>query len=162
MMKVPGIACLVLSTLGLGGQQSVEDGPGPAEQVQIAETVGALFDEIATATNQLEFGRLLGLYQESEELTYVARGRINRSYATFSEIMDAQFGGVTGANLEFTEKYIDVLSSDVAVVTAGFQFTATLVSGDSASSSGTFTCIYVLRNGTWAIQHSSHTFPTGI
>jgi hypothetical protein len=142
----------------LGCQPAPEQPLTPGEEARIAEVVGDRFEEIATATNELEFDRLLGFYSAGEDLTYVARGRVTRSYAAFAELLRAQFAGVTGANLSFSEKYVDVLSREVVVVTALYQFSATVSTGDTAGSSGTFTCVYVLRDGVWEIQHSSHTF----
>ncbi len=54
---------------------------------------------------------------------------------------------------------MDVLSPEVAVATATFEFNATLESGDVARSSGTYMCIYVLHDGRWQIQYSAHSFP---
>ncbi|GAF81891.1 unnamed protein product, partial [marine sediment metagenome] len=125
----------------------------------IAETVGQLFTGIAEATNALELDRLLGHYRQSDDLTYVAQGRVNRSYETHQEMVNTQFGGLAGAELEWLSTYVDVLSRDVAVVTATYEFTATLPSGRNVGSAGTFMCIYVLRDGSWRIQYSSHTFP---
>jgi|GEM_PF-4025415 len=125
----------------------------------IAVTVGQRFNEITEATNALEFARLLDQYRESEDLTYVAGGRVTRSYEAFSDIMDAQFGGVTKADLRWRDTYVDVLSPEVAVATATFEFNATLESGDVARSSGTYMCIYVLHDGRWQIQYSAHSFP---
>ena len=89
----------------------------------------------------------------------MAAGRINRSYETHQELVESQFGGLAGAQLEWLSTYVDVLSRNVAVVTATYEFTATLPSGRTAGSAGTFMCIYVLDEGGWQIQYSSHTFP---
>jgi hypothetical protein len=129
------------------------------ERAAIAQTVSARFDEIAEATNTLDFGRLLSLYQVSDELTYVAAGRINRTHATMAGLIDSQFRGLAVADLRWIEKHVDVLARDVAVVTSVYEFEATLESGGTTGSAGTFTCVYVLRDGVWEIQHSSHTFP---
>jgi hypothetical protein len=150
---------LILPAWLIGCQPAPTESVTHQEEAEIAQTVGDRFGEVATATSNLEFDRLLDLYQNSEALTYVARGEITRSHEAFSEIFDAQFGRVTGAALEFSNRHVDVLSRDVVVVTANYQFTAALDTGDTGSSSGTFTCIFVNRDGVWEIQHSSHTFP---
>jgi len=127
----------------------------------IADTVGALFDQIADAVNALEFDRLLGYYREGDDLTYLAGGQITRSHQAFSAIMDAQFGGAVEADLRWLEKYIDVLGRDVAVATATFDFKMVLQTGDTTRSSGTYAATYVRRDGQWKIEHSGHTFPRG-
>jgi ketosteroid isomerase-like protein len=141
-----------LSTMG-------ESGMAPEERAAIAQTVSARFDEVAEATNTLDFTRLLSLYQESEELTYVSAGRIFRTHATMAELIGSQFRGLAAADLRWIEKHVDVLARDVAVVTSVYEFDATLESGDTTGSAGTFTCVYVQRDGVWEVQHSSHTFP---
>lgn len=158
MAAVRGTAYALLFAAYLGCYPAPEEPLTPSEVASIAETVGERFEEIATATNGLDFDRLLGFYSPRDDLTYVARGRVTRSYAAFAELVRAQFTGVSGAALDFSEKHVDVISREVAVVTAQYQFSATLDTGDTAGSSGTFTCVYVLRDGVWWIQHSSHTF----
>ncbi len=149
------LCCMVcLACQSVSGQDLT-----PAERARIAEAVGERFEEIATATNNLEFERLLGFYSRRDDLTYVARGRVTRSYDAFAELLRSQFSGVASATLRFSEKHVDVLSRDVVVVTAPYQFSATFDTGGTAGSSGTFTCVFVLRDGMWEIQHSSHTFP---
>ena len=154
-------ACLLICLASAGCQAGTDQPMTPDEQTAIAETVGNLYEEIAIATNALELDRLLGFYLESDDLTYVAQGQISRAYATFVDMVYAQFGAITGAELHFSEKYVDVVNREVVVVTAKFDFTATLGEGNTASSAGTFVCIYVFREGRWEIQHSSHTFPVG-
>ena len=131
------------------------------EEAAIADSVTALFDQIPSATNALEFDRLLGYYRASEDLTYLAAGRINRSHRTMADIMEAQFGGAVAADLRWLEKYVDVLSRDAVVATARFEFSMVLQTGDTARSSGTYSATYVRRDGQWKIEHSVHTFPQG-
>lgn len=138
-----------------------EAGMAPEEKAAIAQTVSARFDEVAEATNTLDFNRLLSLYQESDELTYVSAGRIFRTHAAMAGLIGSQFRGMASADLRWTEKHVDVLARDVAIVTSVYEFDVTLESGDTTGSAGTFTCVYVLRDGAWEIQHSSHTFPQG-
>jgi uncharacterized protein (TIGR02246 family) len=129
------------------------------DQRAIADEVGQLFNQIPEATHALEFERLLSFYREGDDLTYVARGRLARSFEAFSDVMDEQFDGVTEANLTWIETYVDVLSRDVAVATAKFEFTAGFEDGNIAQSDGTYTAVYVQRDGRWGIEYSAHTFP---
>jgi ketosteroid isomerase-like protein len=159
-MTLSNVAAVgLLVGLSLGCEPASEHLLTPEERDAIASRVGQLFDEIPQATNALQFGRLLSYYRDSDELTYVARGRVTRSHGAFADIMDAQFGGVVEADLRWLDIHIDVLSRDVAVSTATFEFTAILTAGDTARSSGTYTSIYVLRDGEWKIQYSAHSFP---
>jgi hypothetical protein len=125
----------------------------------IAEEVEHLFNQIPEATNALEFERLLGFYRETDRLTYVALGRVTRSFEAFSGLMDTQFGGVAEANLRWLDTNIDVLSRDVVVATAIFEYEAGFEGGETAQSEGTYTVVYVLRGGQWGIEYSGHTFP---
>ena len=153
------IACIFLATLALGCNPPAEQPMTSDERAAIAEEVHQLFNGIAEATNALDLDRLLGYYRQSDDLTYVAQGRVNRSYETHQEMVNTQFGGLAGSELEWLSAYVDVLSRDVVVVTATYEFNATLPSGRSIGSAGTFSCIYVLGDGVWQIHHSSHTFP---
>jgi hypothetical protein len=152
-------ACIFLTTLVLGCNPPQEEPLTSDERSAIMDTVGQLFNGIAEATSALELDRLLGYYRQSDDMTYVARGQVNRSYENHQEMVNTQFGGLAEAQLEWLSTYVDVLSRDVAVVTATYDFTATLPSGRDLGSAGTFMCIYVLSDGRWQIQYASHTFP---
>ena len=130
-----------------------------AERQAVADTVTQLFNGIAEATNALDFGRLLSFYRESEDLTYVAQGRVTRSHAAFAGLVAAQFRGVTGADLRWIDTYVDVLARDVAVATTTYELTAVVEARDTVQSAGTFMGIYVLRDGEWQIEYAAHSFP---
>jgi len=154
-------ACILLLVIIPGCHPASEQVLSPDERRAVADEVGQLFQQIPEATNALDFERLLSFYRESEDLTYVARGRVTRSFTAFSEIMDEQFGGVIEANLRWLDTYVDVLSREVVVATADFDFIAGLESGDKARSEGTYMAIYVLREGQWGVEYSAHSFPVG-
>jgi len=162
IMTLSSVASLgLLVILNLGCERAPEHALTAAERDAIANRVGQLFDEIPVTTNALQFDRLLSFYRDSDELTYVARGQVTRSHRAFADLMDAQFGAVVEADLRWLDSHIEVLSRDVVVATATFEFTASLTTGDIARSTGTYTCIYVLRDGDWKIQYSAHSFPPG-
>jgi ketosteroid isomerase-like protein len=155
------VPCLLIFITSLCCRPAPEQVLSGDERSVLADEVGRLFNQIPEATNALDFERLLSYYRESDDLTYVALGRVTRSFAAFSDVMDAQFGGVAEANLQWLDTTIDVLSRDVAVATAKFEFTAGLEGGGTAQSAGTYTVVYVLRGGQWGIEYSAHTFPAG-
>jgi uncharacterized protein (TIGR02246 family) len=159
MIKFCSVSCFLLTGLSLGFKPAAAQVPSAEARQAITDTVAQLFTEITEATNTLDFDRLLGYYRVSDDLTYVAQGRITRSHRSFAEIMDAQFKGLAGAELRWLDTYVDVLSRDVAVATATFEFTATLPNGDTAQSAGSYMCIYVRHDGRWQIQYSAHSFP---
>jgi uncharacterized protein (TIGR02246 family) len=145
----------VASGCGTGSQHMLTS----EERGAVADTVGRLFDQVREATNALDLDRLLGLYRHSDDLMYIAQGRVTRSYDAYEQIVHAQFDPVAEANLQWLHTSIDVLTRDVAIATAAFQFTAVLPDGNMASSTGTYTAVYSLRDGEWKIDYSIHTFP---
>ena len=159
MTSLHSVGCLLLAGLIVGCQPTSDSVPNADERNAIADTVSQLFDEIAEATNALEFDRLLGNYRASDDLTYVARGQVTRSHESFADLVDAQFRGVTEADLRWIDTHIDVLTSTVAVATTTYEFTAVLETGDTVQSAGTFMCIYVARDGEWKVDYSAHSFP---
>lgn len=149
------LACVVASGCSTVSQQRLTS----EEREAIADTVGRLFDEVREATTALDLDRLLGLYRNSDDLMYVAQSRITRSYDAYEQVVHAQFDPVADANLEFSNTYIDVLTRDLAIATATFDFTAVLEGGGTANSTGTYTAVYSLQDGEWKIDYSAHTFP---
>ncbi len=153
------VMCSLLLVLIVSCRPASDDVLSAAERQAVADTVAQLFNGIAEATNALDFDRLLSFYRESEDLTYVAQGRVTRSHAAFAGLVDAQFRGVTGADLQWIDTYVHVLTRDAAVTTTTFEFTAIVAARDTVQSAGTFTAIYVLRDGEWQVEYSAHTFP---
>jgi ketosteroid isomerase-like protein len=152
-------AASVVVGIGLTTSPSAAQVVSATGQRAIADTVTQLFSGIAAATNSLDLDRLLGYYEATEELTYVARSRVTRGYAAFTRLVHDQFGGLRGADLTFRDTYVDVLSDEVAVATATFQFTASFPDGGSGQSTGVYICIFVRTEGGWKVRYSAHTFP---
>jgi len=145
---------LCATTFPLAAQTATVTGPSATAQAVLEQ-----FNGIAQATNALNLDRLLGYYEQSGALTYVARGRVTRSYQAFSELVRTQLGGLSAADLRLIDTYVDVLSPDVAVATATYTFTASFPSGSSVQTRGTFTCVFVHTAGRWLVRYSEHTFP---
>ena len=131
----------------------------PDESKAIADTVGALFVQIPDATNDLDLDRILGFHRQSDALTYVARGQVTRTYAAFENVVRTQFRGIAEADLQWKDTYVDVLTRDVATAIATYEFNVVTESGASFRSAGTYMVIFVMRDGQWKIEFSSHTFP---
>ena len=159
-MKICGIlVCTFFVCVLQGCQPSAAPPLGPEERKVIAGVVGNLFDMIPEATNVVDTDRLLGYYRESTDLVYVAGGRITRSHEDFAVLMDKQFGAVTSADLRWLDRRVDVLCRDAAVATASFHYEPVLASGDTLRVDGSYSAVYVLRDGEWKIEYSAHTFP---
>lgn len=158
MKCITGVG-IVAGGLGLAAAAGVAQTATITGDRAIGDTVTQLFSEIAEATNSLDLDRLLEYYENTEALTYVARGRVTRSHDAFGRMIREQFEGLSGADLRFHHTYVDVLSADVAVATATYEFTASFPNGGSAQSAGTYTCMYVRTDGGWKVRYSIHTFP---
>ena len=159
MTKYLTAACILCGGLSLTTIPSSAQMPTVTGSPAIADTIAQLFAGIAEATTALDFDRLLAYYEDSEALTYVAEGRVIRTHDAFSDVLNAQLRGLDGSDLRWLETYVDVPSSDVAVATATYEFTATLADGRSVQTTGTYMCIYVRREGGWQVRYSAHSFP---
>lgn len=159
MMKYFSALCVLGSGLMLTATPGRAQRPTVTGSPAIADTITQLFAEIADVTTTLDVDRLLAFYEASDALTYVAQGRVTRSQAAFANVLHSQLRGLAGADLRWLDTYVDVLSSDVAVATATYEFTVTLPEGGSVRTTGTYTCIYVRQAGRWQIRYSVHTFP---
>lgn len=158
-MRCLTASCLLCVGLVLTTTPGRAQLPTVAGSPAIADTVARLFAEVAEATTALDVDRLLGLYESTDALTYVAQGRVTRSRRAFADLLDTQLRGLAEADLQWLETYVDVLSDDVAVATATYDFTARLPDGTSLQTTGTYMCLFVRRDGRWLIRYSSHTFP---
>jgi len=159
MTKCLTVACILCGGLGLTTAPVSTQVPAVTGSPAVADTIAQLFAGIAEATTALDFDRLLAYYEDSDALTYVAQGQVIRSHGVFRDVLDAQLRGLGRADLRWLDTYVDVLSSDVAVATATYEFTATLPDGGSVRTTGTYMCIYVRREGRWQVRYSAHSFP---
>lgn len=150
---------MLVTCLCMACQPAAHPMLNPDEKSRIEDTVGELFAQIPEATKALDFDRLLGFYREGDDLTYVAQGRVTQSYPAFENVMHTQFRGIAEADLQWKDTYICALTQRVATATATFEFKVVLESGAEAQSAGTYMAIYVIRDGSWQIEYSSHTFP---
>ena len=152
-------ACILCAGFGLTSAPAAAQKTVVTGSPAVGDTVAHLFAGIADATNALDVDRLLAYFEDSDTLTYVARGRVIRSYAAFADILDAQLRGLAAADLRFLDTWVDVLTDDVAIATATYEFSATLPDGRVFPTTGTYTCVFVREGGGWKIRYSSHTFP---
>ncbi len=161
MTKYLTAACFLWGGLGFFATPGSAQTHVVSGSQAIADTVAQLFTGIRDATNALDVDRLLRYYDETEALTYVAQGRVIRSRTAFSDVVNAQLRGLGGADLRWLDTYVDVLSGDVAVVTATYELTATFPAGGSVQTAGTYMCIFVRHGDGWRVRYSAHTFPPG-
>jgi ketosteroid isomerase-like protein len=159
MIKYVSAGCVLYAGLILTPSPTHAQIPTVTGSPSIGDTIGQLLGEIAEATNALDVDRLLGYHADGDALTYVAQGRLTRSKAAFGNLLNAQLGGLAAADVQWRDVYIDVLSDDVAVATATYEFTATLPDGGRVRTTGTYMCIFARQGGSWEIRHSTHTFP---
>lgn len=158
-MKHPSLACLLCASLCSTTVAASAQAPVVTGSPAIADTVARLFTGIAEATSTLDIDRLMTYYDDSEALTYVARGEVTRSRVAFEDLVNAQLGGLSGATLRWLNRYVDVLSNEVAVVTATYELTVMLPDGGTAGTTGTYMCIFVRHGGRWQVRYSAHSFP---
>jgi ketosteroid isomerase-like protein len=157
MARMPAAAvCLALAVAPL---PLAAQGLTQAESDAIEDTVGRLFAEITEATSALDLERLLALHENSDDLTYVAAGRVTRSRAAFAGLLEEQLGGLSAADVRLLDPFVDVLGRDVALATSTYEFTATFPSGSRFTTTGTYMAVFVRKEDGWKIRYSSHTFP---
>lgn len=159
MTKSIASVCLLSMGMSVAPIPTAAQAPSVTGSAAVADTIARLFGGIAEATRALDLDRLLAYYEESDALTYVAQGKITRSYSAFRDLVRTQLGGLSGAELTFLDTYVDVLSKDAAVATATYNLTARLPDGGSLRTTGTYMCIYVRHEDGWRVRYSAHTFP---
>jgi hypothetical protein len=152
--------CVVLSILStLFSCQDHEALLTETEKSAIRQEIERLSNELFESWNNQEYDRYLGYYLNSEEYTFAANGFIARSWNAFSDTVKAHTVIYTRAEAKTIERYIDVINRNTVIVTQRFDWDATLNSGVEEKMIGTYTTLYVYRNGAWKIINTSESFP---
>jgi len=127
----------------------------------VAEELAQSFDAYATAVRQLDLDAVLGLFQQSDDFALAESGEITRSWTAFAQVVRESWPMYASVDsFAWGELHIQVLASNIAVVTTTFDFAASDTTGAPIVMNGTESTVWVQTDGEWKIVNVSETFPT--
>ena len=151
------VVLLILSSLL--SCQNIETPLTEAEKSDIKQEIEQLSIALFESWNNQEYDRYLNYYLNSEEYTFAANGFVVRSWHAFYDTVKAHTVLYSRAEAKTIERYIDIIDRNFVIVTQTFDWDATLKSGGEEKMIGTYTTVYVKRDGVWKIINTSESFP---
>jgi hypothetical protein len=124
-----------------------------AQRAEIEKAVMRALAEYFETTSRGDVAGLLSLFVADEELTAIENGVIRPSRRAFGEyIAESRKGFKLEAALE--EGRVFPLSSDAALATGAYRYSAIKPSGDAVEGRTAFSFVYVKRGEQWRIKHA--------
>jgi len=131
------------------------DSPTAAEQKAIADTLKAMVVSAYDLSKPDPVAGLMGLYPTDRRVLSASGGRVSTTRPQLEEQIKA-FWTYVGANMqqpkwEWMTMYVDVLSSDAAVLTSTYRVPHTTPAGRPHVVGGAWTAVFANRGGRWVI-----------
>jgi len=129
------------------------------QKAEITAELLALHDSINLAVLNLDVDGYLALHDNSEDFTWTKHGILRRGWSTLAEESQTVMGAMASADVcEISDTHLQILASDIAVMTGMWTGSGTLTTGDPWYIKHTFTTVCVKRDGQWKIINYSETF----
>ena len=150
------LAVVLILTTGCQNNKSLLS---EAEKNQIRQEIEKLSLALFDSWNKRDYDSYLNYYLNSDEFTFAANGFVVRSWQAFSDTVKAHTALYNRAEAKTIKRYIDIIDRDIVILTQTFDWDATLISGEDEKMMGTYTTVYVKREGEWKITNTSESFP---
>ena len=130
------------------------------QKAGIAQDLTQAFDAYATAVRQLDQDAVLGFFQQSDDFALAEYGEITRSWTALAEGLRQSWPMYASVeSFAWGDLHIQVLTSQIAVVTTTFDFAASDTAGAPIAVNGTFSSVWLQADGEWKIVNLAETFP---
>lgn len=158
-MKKRLILTVIIGVFLLAGMKQAEKPKLTEEQIAaIKKAVLEKHAEIIKAAEKLDADKFYESILDAGKGTIIQNGRI-MSRRESLDITKEGFEGLEKLKYEFNWQNINVLSPDIAILTAQGRTTATVDTGETFSVDFAVTSVFVLKNGQWKIAHGHHSIP---
>jgi len=128
----------------------------------VVEELTQVFSDYAEVVRQLDQDALMGFFHQSDDIAWAVNGTITRSWTEISEAARRNWSAFANTeSFAWGELHVQVLASNIAVVTTTFDFAATGTTGDPIAATGTFSTVWLHTDGGWKIVNSAETYPPG-
>jgi hypothetical protein len=129
------------------------------QKAAISEELTQQYEGLLASTSQLSQEGFMGYFQNSHEITFAANGSFYRSHSALVDTVAAHWAPIASMEGNWGNLNIQVLAPNVAVATSVFNFTATDNAGATTHFTGTWTAVWVEREGAWKMVNVAETFP---
>jgi len=129
------------------------------QKAAIVDEVTRLRDESLVSIRQLDQAGWLAYFQDSEDVTYAESGMVFRGRSALAEHLRTVWAPIARFAGDWGELNFQVLAPTVAVVTSISDFTGIDTAGNETQFYGTWTGVWVEKDGEWKMVNAAETFP---
>ena len=148
-----GILVLLGVFLSVGAGSGVSTQRG-ADTKSIEDAVLAVNAEMTKAGEAMDADRLFSYMLETDKGSVIQNGVLMATRQEALERVRNNLGGISKIQYRWKRQYVTVLSSEVAVLAAEGESTATTNAGDTFTVPFAQTVVFVLRGGAWKAIHA--------
>ena len=158
-MKYRAFCYLILALILTLGCQVNKSPLSEADKNKIKQEIEKLSIALFESWNNGDYDEYLNYYLNSDEYTFAANGFVVRSWQAFSDTVKAHIALYERAEAKTIKRYIEILAPDIVILIQTFDWDAIQKSGQIEKMIGTYTTVYVKRDGEWKIINTSESFP---
>ena len=144
-MRIRTVAALAAAALVVACQPAALT---DADRAAIEEEITQLYAEQAEMISSVDMEGWLAQYDSSEEFV-LATGGMLIGYAAVDSIIRGEWPNITEANFAWGDLHIRVLSRDLAVVSAPFEWSGLVAGEEVVVDDATWTMVLGKKDGTW-------------
>ena len=119
-----------------------------ADRAAIEEEITELYAEQAEMIGSVDMEGWLAQYDSSEEFV-LATGGMLIGYAAVDSIIRGEWPNITEANFAWGDLHIRVLSRDLAIVSAPFEWWGVVAGEEVVEDDATWTAVLGKKDGAW-------------
>lgn len=129
------------------------------QKEEVADSLSRLAHRLAETWNSGDEEAYLDCYLSDSTFTFAANGSIVRGWAAFADTVRVQREALAESTVTYDQIYVDVLDSDLGVVTATFDWAAIDTAGIPQKLRGTYTTLMARTENGWKVINVAESFP---
>jgi uncharacterized protein (TIGR02246 family) len=154
--SVPTLLGVLLSAAAGGGLSATR-----AETTSIEDAVLAVSDRMTEAGEAVDADCLFSFMLETDKGSVIQNGVVMVTRQEALERVRSNLRGISRIQYRWKNRYVKVLSPEVAVLVAEGESTATTSAGDTFTTPFAQTVVFVLQAGRWKAIHAHQSSPRG-
>jgi uncharacterized protein (TIGR02246 family) len=129
------------------------------QEDEVADSIAQLAHRLADTWDAGEEEAYLDCYLNDSTFTFAGNGSIVRGWAAFADTVRVHRGALSQSTVTYDQIFVDVLDSDLGVVTATFDWNAIDTAGTPQVLHGTYTTLMARTEDGWKVINVAESFP---
>ena len=146
--------CVLLASVAAGGE-----GTTGADTKAIEEAILAVNAEMSKAGEAVDADRLFSFMLDTDKGSIIQNGVMMATRQEALQQVRGNLGGISKIQYSWKSQHVTVLSTEVALLTAEGESTATTTAGERFTTPFAQTVVFILKDGSWKAIHAHQSSP---